>query len=130
MSSSTLAADTPAFSARELYEACKHTIEKLEEGPDSLAEPKKVQSCMFYVMGAADMAASMSPSSIYGGQICVPRNYVFQDVARKIIALGVQHPSLFSSDTSAGLLAYYAVKENYGTSQPCSDASDPAGEQP
>lgn len=113
-------ASTPqGFSARDLYDACKHTVEKLEEGPQPVGEPKKVQSCFFYVMGAADMAASMSPSSIYGGQICVPKNYAFQDVARKIIALGVEHPTLFDREAPAGLLAYYAVKETYGSSQAC-----------
>ena len=116
------AAEPTGLSARSLYEACRHTVEKLEEGPEALSDPKLIHTCFYYVMGAADMAASMSPSPIYGGQICVPRDYAFQDVARKIVALGVQLPDLFSKDNPASLLAYYAVKETYGQREPCAKA--------
>jgi hypothetical protein len=112
-------ASTSPISARRLYEACRHTIEKLEEGPEALSDAEKIHLCYFYITGAADMAASMSPSPIYSGQICVPRDYIFQDVARKVVALGVENPTLFDKDRPGSLLAYYAVKETYGQVEPC-----------
>ena len=114
------------LTARGLYEACKHTIEKLEEGPESLADPKKINQCMFYVMGAADMAQTLPASEINGFYLCVPEDYMFQRVARSIIANGVQYPSLFGDNAPASSLAYFALRDAYGSKAACPQSAPPS----